>query len=233
MTHPPIKAPFELPQTEAAALVALIESAPAHIWLDLGENLEALDADAKFRDLSEVTWSEDNATGCGIKYVRADTLSHPAAQAGAVQAVGANVHEESATSIHATLYAPVLKEFCLEALREDEGQNWYIEVTDESGYHTYDGYWRDSDRKTCAEVLAEAADGSLLYDLAPLPADAISLAATQHSAAPGAEVADELLAFVEKIANGDVKDHMFSSLEDEACSLYHRAKALLALSRKS
>lgn len=56
----------------AADIRQLIESAPERIWLDLGENLEALNADATFRDLSEVTWSEDNATGCGIKYIRSD-----------------------------------------------------------------------------------------------------------------------------------------------------------------
>lgn len=44
---------------------------------------------------------------------------------------------------------------------------------------------------------------------------------------------DELLAFVKKIANGEVKDHMFTSLEDEASSLWFRASAQLALARKS
>lgn len=56
----------------AADIRKLIESAPEHIWLDLGENLEALTDDATFRNLSEVTWSEDNATSCGIKYIRSD-----------------------------------------------------------------------------------------------------------------------------------------------------------------
>jgi hypothetical protein len=45
-------------------------------------------------------------------------------------------------------------------------------------------------------------------------------------------VADELLSFVKKIANGEVQDHMFTSLEDEASSLCFRATALLALARK-
>jgi len=31
-----------------------------------------LDAGTKFRDLADVTWSEDNATGYGVAYVRAD-----------------------------------------------------------------------------------------------------------------------------------------------------------------
>lgn len=111
-----------------------------------------------------------------------DLTNEPAAgeQAGAV---AYQVHEEDSTRIHATLYAPVLKEFCLEATRDDESRNWYIEVTDEGGYHTYDGYWRDSDRKSCAEVLAEAVSGSLLDEIGAPPEGAISLAA------PGAAIA--------------------------------------------
>jgi hypothetical protein len=92
------------------------------------------------------------------------------------QAVAADVHDESPTNIHATLYAPVLREFCLEASREDEGRNWYIEVSDESGYHLYDGYWRNSECKSCAEVMAEAADGSLLHELKPSPEGAHQIA---------------------------------------------------------
>lgn len=65
----------------AESIRTLIASAPDHIWLDLGENLEALNDDATFRDLREVTWSEDNATGVGIKYVRAAAL--PAGDVGA------------------------------------------------------------------------------------------------------------------------------------------------------
>lgn len=64
------RAAFEVLEV-AADIQKLIASAPDQIWLDLGENLEALTDDATFRDLSAVTWSEDNATGCGIKYVRA------------------------------------------------------------------------------------------------------------------------------------------------------------------
>lgn len=75
MTNPNAPAP-ELASSDELIEVAsdiqkLIESAPPHIWLDLGENLEALTAEGTFRDLKEVTWSEDNATGTGIKYVRA------------------------------------------------------------------------------------------------------------------------------------------------------------------
>jgi hypothetical protein len=46
-----------------------ISSAPEHIWLDLG--FDPWEEDAHFSNLREVTWSEDNATGHGIKYVRA------------------------------------------------------------------------------------------------------------------------------------------------------------------
>ncbi|MFM9928171.1 hypothetical protein VLK31_34735 [Variovorax sp. H27-G14] len=47
-------------------------TAPAHIWLNLGEVPEG----AKFSSLREVGWSPDNATGCGIKYVRADAVDN-------------------------------------------------------------------------------------------------------------------------------------------------------------
>lgn len=101
----------------------------------------------------------------------------PPAVAPAAEVVAYQMHEEDSTRIHATLYAPVLKEFCLEATRDDEGRNWYIEVTDESGYHTYDGYWRDSKSKSCAEVLAEAAEGSMLHEINLPPEGTCALAA--------------------------------------------------------
>lgn len=47
------------------------------------------------------------------------------------------------------------------------------------------------------------------------------------------QVHTELIAFVEKIANGEVHDRMFSSLEDEASSLWFKARALWALAAKS
>ena len=53
-------------------------TAPKRVWLDLGEpDMRELDVftGMNFRDLQEVTWSEDNATGWGIPYVRAD-LAH-------------------------------------------------------------------------------------------------------------------------------------------------------------
>lgn len=46
-------------------------------------------------------------------------------------------------------------------------------------------------------------------------------------------VAHELLAFVKKIASGEIQDHMLTSLEDEASSLCFKATALLALARKA
>lgn len=92
------------------------------------------------------------------------------------QVVSAKVHEEDSNLIHATLYAPVLKDFTLEATRDEEKGNWYVKVTDEGGYYLYDGYWRDSDRKTCAEVLAEAASGALLHTLESPPAEASPIA---------------------------------------------------------
>lgn len=50
----------------------VLETAPDHIWLDIGDELHFVEPETIFRDLADsVTWSEDNATGCGIKYVRA------------------------------------------------------------------------------------------------------------------------------------------------------------------
>lgn len=46
-------------------------SAPDHIWLDLGEEVHLVEEGTTFKELGGVTWSEDNATGQGIKYVRA------------------------------------------------------------------------------------------------------------------------------------------------------------------
>jgi hypothetical protein len=66
----PVTTTAEDAQEVAADLRKLIDSAPASIWLDLGEDFNA-PPETTFRDLQEVTWSEDNATGVGIKYVRA------------------------------------------------------------------------------------------------------------------------------------------------------------------
>jgi hypothetical protein len=49
----------------------VISSAPKEIWLDLGFDPKEEGA-APFSTLTEVTWSEDNATGHGIRYVKAD-----------------------------------------------------------------------------------------------------------------------------------------------------------------
>lgn len=48
---------------------------PDHIWLDVGEASQFAEPLEKFSDLQEVTWSEDNATGYGVKYVRVDLAS--------------------------------------------------------------------------------------------------------------------------------------------------------------
>lgn len=74
----------------AAEVPEVQRTAPERIYLDIGDALEAQlghmaevaaiggdpaptdDSNISFRDLSEVTWSEDNATGHGIAYVRAD-----------------------------------------------------------------------------------------------------------------------------------------------------------------
>lgn len=136
---------------------------------------------AAFNKVSGMQWQSPMNTEEKIwrKAWLAALAATPAPEAGSAHAVTHIVHDESSTSIHATLHAPVLKEFCLEATREDEGSNWYIEVTDEGGYHTYDGYWRDSANRSCAEVLAEAADGSLLHQIASPPEEAIAIKAAQ------------------------------------------------------
>lgn len=50
---------------------SILDTAPERIWLDLGDEMHLIDPDTKFRDIGEVTWSHDNATGHGIEYVRA------------------------------------------------------------------------------------------------------------------------------------------------------------------
>ena len=61
-----------------------ITSAPERIWLDLGVN--PCEEDAHFSNLHDLTWSQDNATGDGIEYVRADRAAREVAQAAPVEA---------------------------------------------------------------------------------------------------------------------------------------------------
>lgn len=61
---------------EGAEATEFEKTFPDHIWLDAGEAMEFAEPGDSFRDLHEVTWSEDNATGYGVKYIRAD-LAHP------------------------------------------------------------------------------------------------------------------------------------------------------------
>ena len=51
-----------------------ITSAPKRIWLDLGFN--PCENDVHFSRLHDLTWSQNNATGDGIEYVRADLAAH-------------------------------------------------------------------------------------------------------------------------------------------------------------
>ena len=51
-----------------------ITSAPKRIWLDLGFNPH--EDDVHFSRLHDLTWSQNNATGDGIEYVRADLAAH-------------------------------------------------------------------------------------------------------------------------------------------------------------
>lgn len=61
-----------------------ITSAPKRIWLDLGFN--PYEDDVHFSHLHDVTWSQNNATGGGVEYVRADLAAGGAAQAAPVDA---------------------------------------------------------------------------------------------------------------------------------------------------
>ncbi len=61
-----------------------ITSAPERIWLDLGFN--PYEDDVHFSRLHDLTWSQNNATGDGIEYVRADLAAGGAAQAAPVDA---------------------------------------------------------------------------------------------------------------------------------------------------
>jgi hypothetical protein len=67
---PPTPADIELP----ALPEHIASTAPERIWLDIGEAKSFIGPDDTFTTLmaGETTWSEDNATGCGIEYVRAD-----------------------------------------------------------------------------------------------------------------------------------------------------------------
>ena len=51
-----------------------ITSAPKRIWLDLGFN--PCEDDVHFSRLHDLTWSQNNATGGGVEYVRADLAAH-------------------------------------------------------------------------------------------------------------------------------------------------------------
>ena len=60
-------------------VVKVVSTAPKHIWLDIGFNPQD-EAEVAFHELYDVTWSEDNASGYGIEYVRADITPPQPAQ---------------------------------------------------------------------------------------------------------------------------------------------------------
>jgi hypothetical protein len=63
-------------EPEKKFVAKVISTAPERIWLDLGFDPSNED-EISFNDLIEATWSHDNSTGFGIKYVRSDmTPSH-------------------------------------------------------------------------------------------------------------------------------------------------------------
>lgn len=65
-----IKEALSQPEQEPVALV--VSTAPDRIWLDLGFDPQD-EYEVIFHELHDVTWSQDNASGNGIEYVRADT----------------------------------------------------------------------------------------------------------------------------------------------------------------
>lgn len=72
-THTPTDDGFMAAVNEMDGLYAAplaITSAPERIWLDLGFNPH--EDDVHFSRLHDLTWSQNNATGDGIEYVRAD-----------------------------------------------------------------------------------------------------------------------------------------------------------------
>lgn len=60
---------------QPAHLPLTVSSAPGHIWLDLG--FDPVVEDVHFSTLHDLTWSADNASGYGIKYIRADLATPP------------------------------------------------------------------------------------------------------------------------------------------------------------
>jgi hypothetical protein len=65
-------------QPEQEPVARVVSTAPDRIWLDLGFDPQD-EYEIIFHELHDVTWSQDNASGNGIEYVRADTVP-PAAQ---------------------------------------------------------------------------------------------------------------------------------------------------------
>ena len=68
-----------------------ITSAPDRIWLDLGFN--PYEDNVHFDNLHDLTWSQNNATGGGVEYVRADRAARGAAQA--APAPSASIEQEA------------------------------------------------------------------------------------------------------------------------------------------
>jgi hypothetical protein len=61
-----------LKQQQAEPVAKVVSTAPDRIWLDLGFDPQD-EYEIIFHELHDVTWSQDNASGNGIEYVRADT----------------------------------------------------------------------------------------------------------------------------------------------------------------
>ena len=59
-------------------------------------------------------------------------------------------------------YSGEYEGYGIELTREDESDNWYIQVAHPSGGLLYDGWWSNSDREPIGAAMQEAITGSEL-----------------------------------------------------------------------
>lgn len=128
-------------------------------WFHTGEN-QKRDDGYYYRSLG----TPSNVRGSDlIEFARALLAEQARTQ---THKLDSQIHDSSATHVHATVDAACWGEYTIEASRDDESRNWYITVTAPSGIRDYDGYWRNSDFKTVDEVINEAIAGACLTPVA-------------------------------------------------------------------
>ena len=82
-------------QPEQEPVAKVVSTAPDRIWLDLGFDPQD-EYEIIFHELHDVTWSQDNASGNGIEYVRADTTPpkrQPLTKSQIIKIVIAHTHD--------------------------------------------------------------------------------------------------------------------------------------------